>query len=85
MRSERSPKLFSLLAIDGAIVTIDAMGCQRDIAQKTIDKEPDVLALKEIKVRSRLMSRSLWLSIRCNLDRLETVGWVTPVSGDHPV
>jgi predicted transposase YbfD/YdcC len=41
------PKLLSMLAIDGAIVTIDAMGCQRDIAQTIIDKKADyVLALK---------------------------------------
>ena len=41
------PKLLDLLAIEGAIVTIDAMGCQRDIAQKIIDKKADyVLALK---------------------------------------
>ena len=41
------PKLLNMLAIEGAIVTIDAMGCQRDIAQKIIDKKADyVLALK---------------------------------------
>ena len=41
------PKLLDLLAIEGAIVTIDAMGCQRDIAAKIIDKKADyVLALK---------------------------------------
>jgi predicted transposase YbfD/YdcC len=41
------PKLLSMLAIEGAIVTIDAMGCQRDIAQKIVDKKADyVLALK---------------------------------------
>jgi predicted transposase YbfD/YdcC len=41
------PKLLELLEIEGAIVTIDAMGCQRDIAQKIIDKRADyVLALK---------------------------------------
>jgi predicted transposase YbfD/YdcC len=41
------PKLLDLLAIEGAIVTIDAMGCQRDIAQKILDKKADyVLALK---------------------------------------
>ena len=41
------PKLLDLLAIEGTIVTIDAMGCQRDIAQKIIDKKADyVLALK---------------------------------------
>jgi predicted transposase YbfD/YdcC len=41
------PKLLDHLAIEGTIVTIDAMGCQRDIAQKIIDKKADyVLALK---------------------------------------
>jgi predicted transposase YbfD/YdcC len=41
------PKLLGLLAIEGAIVTIDAMGCQRDIAQTILDKKADdVLALK---------------------------------------
>ena len=41
------PKLLDMLAIEGAIVTIDAMGCQRDIAQKILDKKADyVLALK---------------------------------------
>jgi predicted transposase YbfD/YdcC len=41
------PKLLDMLAIEGAVVTIDAMGCQRDIAQKIVDKKADyILALK---------------------------------------
>ena len=41
------PKLLDLLAIEGAIVTIDAMGCQRDIARKITGKGADyVLGLK---------------------------------------
>jgi len=41
------PKLLNMLAIEGAIVTIDAMGCQRDIAQTILDKKAEyVLALK---------------------------------------
>ena len=41
------PALLDMLSIEGAIVTIDAMGCQRNIAQKVIDKKADyVLALK---------------------------------------
>ncbi len=41
------PKLLDLLAIEGAIITIDAMGCQRDIAQKVVEKKADyMLALK---------------------------------------
>jgi predicted transposase YbfD/YdcC len=41
------PKLLAMLEIEGAIVTIDAMGCQRAIAQQIIDQKADyVLALK---------------------------------------
>lgn len=41
------PKLLEMLEIEGAIVTIDAIGCQRGIAQKVIDKKVDyLLALK---------------------------------------
>ena len=41
------PKLLAMMAIEGAIVTIDAMGCQRGIAQQIIDQKADyVLALK---------------------------------------
>jgi predicted transposase YbfD/YdcC len=41
------PKLLDMLAIEGAIVTIDAMGCQRAIAKQIIDKKADyLLALK---------------------------------------
>lgn len=41
------PKLLDLLDIEGSTITIDAMGCQRDIAQKIIDKKANyVLALK---------------------------------------
>jgi len=41
------PKLLDLLAIEGAVVTLDAIGCQRAIAEQIIDKKADyVLALK---------------------------------------
>lgn len=41
------PRLLDMLAIEGAIVTIDAIGCQREIARQIIDKKADyVLALK---------------------------------------
>jgi predicted transposase YbfD/YdcC len=41
------PKLLEMMAIEGAIVTIDAIGCQRDIARTIIDKKADyILALK---------------------------------------
>ena len=41
------PKLLDLLDIEGTIVSIDAMGCQTEIADKILDKSADyVLALK---------------------------------------
>ena len=41
------PALLDMMAIEGAIVSIDAIGCQRHIAQKIADKKADyVLALK---------------------------------------
>ena len=41
------PELLALLTIKGAIVTIDAMGCQRKICQQIIDQEADyVIGLK---------------------------------------
>lgn len=42
------PKLLDLLNIKGATVTIDAMGCQKDIAAKIVSKGADyMLAVKE--------------------------------------
>jgi predicted transposase YbfD/YdcC len=41
------PALLDMLSIEGAVVTIDAIGCQRDIASKIVDKKADyILALK---------------------------------------
>jgi predicted transposase YbfD/YdcC len=42
------PKLLEMLELKGAIVSIDAMGCQKEIAKKIIDNEGDyVLAVKD--------------------------------------
>uniref|UniRef100_UPI00404836FC ISAs1 family transposase n=1 Tax=Mariniflexile sp. TaxID=1979402 RepID=UPI00404836FC len=42
------PELLDLIAVKGCIVTIDAMGCQRAVAEKIIDKKADyVLMVKE--------------------------------------
>lgn len=42
------PTLLDLLMLEGAIVTIDAMGCQKAIAEKIVEKKADyVLAVKE--------------------------------------
>jgi predicted transposase YbfD/YdcC len=45
------PEAIELLDLQGAVVTIDAMGCQKNIAQKIIDKEAHyIFGLKENQV-----------------------------------
>lgn len=42
------PELLRLLALKGCVVTIDAIGCQREIARQVVKQEADyVLALKD--------------------------------------
>jgi predicted transposase YbfD/YdcC len=42
------PKLLELISVKGCTVTIDAMGCQHEIARKIIEQEADyILAVKE--------------------------------------
>jgi predicted transposase YbfD/YdcC len=42
------PRLLELIDVSGALVTIDAMGCQKEIAQKIVDHGADyVLAVKD--------------------------------------
>jgi predicted transposase YbfD/YdcC len=42
------PKLLAALELSGTVVTIDAMGCQRTIAEKIVDKKADyILAVKD--------------------------------------
>ena len=42
------PKLLQLLELTGCIVTIDAMGCQKEIAREIIEADADyLLAVKE--------------------------------------
>ncbi|NCC62554.1 MAG: ISAs1 family transposase [Verrucomicrobiae bacterium] len=44
---ETVPRLLEILDVKGCIVTLDAMGCQKDIAERIQDKKGDyVLALK---------------------------------------
>lgn len=39
------PELLDLMTVKGCIITIDAMGCQRDIAKKIIEKEADYILM----------------------------------------
>ena len=49
------PKLLKVLAIKGCIVTIDAMGCQKKIAEEIIDAEADyILMVKDNQKNLRI-------------------------------
>lgn len=42
------PKLLEMLDLSGCIITIDAMGCQKEIAEKIVDHQAHyVLAVKD--------------------------------------
>jgi predicted transposase YbfD/YdcC len=48
------PKLLEMLELAGAIVTIDAMGCQKDIAKIIVGKDADfILAVKDNQPKLR--------------------------------
>jgi predicted transposase YbfD/YdcC len=78
------PKLLEMLAIEGAIVTIDAMGCQRDIAHKIVEKKADyVLALKGNQSSLREDVEVLVAEQQANGFADTTISRDTTVDGDH--
>jgi predicted transposase YbfD/YdcC len=78
------PRLLDMLAIEGAIVTIDAMGCQREIAQKVIDKKGDyVLALKGNQGTLRQDVELFVAEQKASGFRDTTVSRHQTVDGDH--
>ncbi len=63
------PRLLELLELNGCIVTIDAMGCQKEIAQGILDRGADyLLAVKENQGR-------LYQDVRDLFERAEELGW----------
>jgi predicted transposase YbfD/YdcC len=66
------PALLDMMAIEGAIVTIDAIGCQRDIAQKILNKTPiTCLRSKATKAHCARMSKSSLPSKRPGTSRTQ--------------
>jgi predicted transposase YbfD/YdcC len=84
MRSPAIRELLDLLAIKGAIVTIDAMGCQRKIAEKIIDEGADyVLNLKGNQGSSRDDGELLFTEqAACTFEDI-AVAKAASVNGDH--
>ena len=78
------PKLLELLAIEDAVVTIDAMGCQRAIAKKILDRRADyVLALKGNQGTLLDDVEIFVAEQKANGFRDTTVSRSTTVDGDH--
>jgi len=48
------PELLELLAIKSCIITIDAMGCQKKVAKKIVDKEADYILMVKNNQRELL-------------------------------
>lgn len=78
------PKLLAMLVIEGAIVTIDAMGCQRDIARQILDQKADyVLALKGNQGTLREDVELFAAEQKTNDFKDTTVSRAETIDGDH--
>jgi predicted transposase YbfD/YdcC len=78
------PKLLDLLTLKGSIVTIDAIGCQKEIAAKIVAKDADyVLALKGNQGTLRADVELFCLEQKaCNFRDVTASMWRT-IDGDH--
>ena len=78
------PALLDMMAIEGAVVTIDAMGCQRNIAKKIIDKKADYLiALKGNQGTLHDDVKLLAVEQKTNGFKDVTISRHETVDGDH--
>jgi predicted transposase YbfD/YdcC len=78
------PRLLDMMSIEGAVVTIDAMGCQRDIAKKITDKKADyILALKGNQGSLRDDVELFVAEQKANGFRDTTISRDQTVDGDH--
>jgi predicted transposase YbfD/YdcC len=71
------PRLLELLNLEGAVVTIDAAGCQKEIAQKIVDGGGDyILAVKENQP-------TLYEDVKLFLDEGIGQGWEPILASRH--
>lgn len=78
------PRLLDMLAIEGAVVTLDAMGCQRAIAKKILERRADyVLALKGNQGTLRDDVEVFAAEQKANDFNETNVSRSTTVDGDH--
>lgn len=78
------PELLKLLMLKGAIVSLDAMGCQRRIAQQIKGQEADyVLAVKESQARLHQSLQKTFLKAKAQQFNAMTYSQHETVEGDH--
>ena len=68
------PELLDMLAIKGGVITIDAMGCQKKIAEKIIKKEADyVLMVKDNQQELKEQVEKLFEHYKESCDEDQTI------------
>jgi len=79
------PLLLDMLEIKGCIVTIDAMGCQTDIAAKIIEKKADyVLAVKDNqKLLHEAITDYFEVAIEANDPKVSRLQYHEETNADH--
>jgi predicted transposase YbfD/YdcC len=78
------PQLLKALEISGCIVTIDAMGCQTEIAKTIVEEEGDyVLALKENQGNLFEDVQKLFADLECNHYRAYVYDYEKMVNSGH--
>jgi len=76
------PKLLEMLDLAGCVVTIDAMGCQTDVAAQIVDQGADyVLALKGNQ--GKLYEDTALFFAQSSQNAFEGVDYHKTVDGDH--
>jgi predicted transposase YbfD/YdcC len=75
------PELLGLLDLRKKIVTIDAMGCQKDIAQVIVDDKGDyVLSVKD---NQRTLHDEIQTAFATTATKVQCQGEVTTITEDH--
>jgi predicted transposase YbfD/YdcC len=78
------PKLLELLELHGCIVTIDAMGCQTEIAAQIIDQGADyVLGLKGNQGTMHEAVKDYFVTAEANEFKDVQCDYVEEIDGDH--
>lgn len=78
------PDLLAQVVVTGAVVTIDAMGCQRDVAATIIAKQGDyVLALKANQPETHTVVRETFAAVTTGTQTVDHLAWHETLEKGH--